>query len=180
MKSPNSIFCSILLFFAFSAAPIFTCNAQDDPLPQGSFWNNVRFGGGIGLGFGNGFFSGSLSPVAIYDFNEYFSFGAGLNGIYASRRDVSRSTILGGSLIALSNPYPSLQVSAEFEQLNVDQNFDENFVSNADRNYWYSALFIGAGYRVGNFITGIRYDVLYNEDRSIYNSAWLPFVRVFF
>ena len=41
-------------------------------------------------------------------------------------------------------------------------------------------LFIGAGYRSGNVTFGIRYDVLYDEKKSIYADAWVPFVRVFF
>lgn len=180
MKSSYSNFYTIILFIAFTITSIFTCDAQDDRLPNGSFWNNVRFGGGIGLGFGNGFFSASLSPQAIYDFNRTFSLGVGLNAIYASREDRFNSTILGGSIIALANPIDQIQLSAEFEQLNVNQNFDEQFVSNVDRNYWYPALFLGAGYRTRNIIFGIRYDVLYQVDESIYNSAWLPFVRVFF
>ncbi len=51
---------------------------------QNNFWSNVRFGGGIGLNFGNGFFSGTLAPAAIYDFNPYFSAGLGLTGSYSS------------------------------------------------------------------------------------------------
>ena len=35
-----------------------------------NFWDNVRFGGGLGLGFGNDFFSGSITPSAIYQVND--------------------------------------------------------------------------------------------------------------
>ncbi|MBT8273653.1 MAG: alpha-ketoglutarate decarboxylase, partial [Bacteroidia bacterium] len=67
-----------------------------------------------------------------------------------------------------------------FEQLHVNRNFDENFVSNLDDTYWYPALFLGAGYRTGNVTVGIRYDVLYDEDKSIYADPWIPFIRVYF
>ena len=144
------------------------------------FWNHVRFGGGVGLSFGDGFFSGTLAPVAIYQVSPEFATGLGLNFTYNTREDRYKSTILGGSILTLFNPIPSIQLSAEFEELNVNRNFDEQFVSNLDDNYWYSALFLGAGYRTGNVIFGIRYDVLYDEEKSIYAEPWIPFVRVFF
>ncbi len=49
-----------------------------------------------------------------------------------------------------------------------------------DEQYWYPALFIGAGYRSQNFTMGIRYDILYDDAKSIYANAWMPFVRVYF
>ena len=78
------------------------------------------------------------------------------------------------------NPIDYLQLSAEFEQLNVNRDYDQNFVGNQDTNYWYPALFLGAGFRSGNFAFGIRYDVLYDEDKSIYGDAWMPFARFYF
>ncbi|ARV09947.1 alpha-ketoglutarate decarboxylase [Winogradskyella sp. PC-19] len=145
-----------------------------------SFWNNVRFGGGIGLNFGNGFFSGTLAPQAVYDFNPYFSAGLGLTGSYSSQKDVFNSTILGGSVIALTNPFPELQLSVELEQVNVNTSFEGIFSSNERDNFWATALFLGAGYRTGNVTFGVRYDVLYDEDESIYADPWLPFVRFWF
>jgi long-subunit fatty acid transport protein len=136
-----------------------------------SFWNNVRFGGGIGLNFGNGFFSGTLAPQAVYDFNPYFSAGLGLTGSYSSQKDVFNSTILGGSVIALTNPFPELQLSVELEQVNVNTSFEGVFSSNERDNFWATALFLGAGYRTGNVTFGVRYDVLYDEDESISGSA---------
>ena len=147
---------------------------------NGDFWSHVRFGGGIGLGFGDGFFNGTLAPSAIYQFNESFALGLGLNVSYFKRENFHKSTIVGGNLIALVNPIDYLQLSAEFEQLNVNRDYDQNFVGNQDTNYWYPALFLGAGFRSGNFAFGIRYDVLYDEDKSIYGDAWMPFARFYF
>lgn len=147
------------------------------PVPH-PFWSNVRFGGGIGLGFGDGFFSGTLAPSAIYQFNPKVALGVGLNGTYNSEKNVYTSTILGGSLISLYNVIPEIQISAEFEQLNVNRKFKNNLAN--DQNYWYPGLFLGAGYGNRNMMFGIRYDVLYDERRSIYANAWMPFVRVFF
>jgi len=164
----------VLLFFCSLSF------SQSDPDNQRSdFWNNVRFGGGIGLSFGDGFFSGTLAPTAIYQISNDIGMGIGLNGTFNSRRDLYKSTILGASVITLYNPLNELQISAEFEELNVNRKYESN-LNLQDENYWYPALFLGAGYRAGNVIFGIRYDLLYDEDRSIYADPWIPFVRVFF
>lgn len=49
-----------------------------------------------------------------------------------------------------------------------------------NEHYWSPALLLGIGYTDRNFTVGIRYDVLYDNDKSIYASIWLPFVRVYF
>ncbi|WP_299222980.1 alpha-ketoglutarate decarboxylase [uncultured Psychroserpens sp.] len=143
-----------------------------------NFWDHVRYGGALGLSFGDGFFSGTIAPSAIYEFNSKFAVGVGLNGTYNKQDDFFRSTIIGASTIGLFNPIPELQLSAEFEQLNVNRKFDD--AAFEDDNYWYPALFVGLGYGNGNVTFGIRYDVLYNRNKSIYADPWIPFVRVFF
>ena len=170
---------SIIFSILFSFFITFSYS-QDNLDNQQGFWKNVQFGGGIGLNFGDGFFSGAIAPAAIYRHNAYVSTGVGLNFQYSSQRDIFKSTVMGGSIIGLFNPYRELQISTEFEQLYVNRDFDEQFVSNADDSYWYPALFIGAGYRSGNVTFGIRYDVLYDEEKSIQNQAWMPFVRFWF
>ena len=177
MKTPPKIhfkLCLILIVFCLNSSFIHAQESQD------SFWSNVRYGGGFGLSFGNGFFSGTIAPSAIYEFNSQFAAGIGLNGTYAKQRDLYTSTILGASVITLFNPIEALQLSAEFEELNINRNFDDNFVANADDNYWYPALYLGAGYRAGNVTIGIRYDVLYDQDKSIFADPWMPFFRVYF
>lgn len=153
--------------------------AQINSTESNDFWKHVRIGGGIGLSFGDGFFSGTLAPSAIYEFNEQFALGVGLNGTYNKRKDFYKSTVFGGSLIGLFNPIQELQLSAEFEELNVSRNYDSR-LNIADQNYWYPALFIGAGFRSQNVAIGVRYDVLYDKNKSIYADPWAPFVRVYF
>ncbi len=147
------------------------------------FWSHVRFGGGIGLNFGNRIFSGTIAPSAIYQFNQNVGLGIGLNASYFERKDLFKSTVLGASIIGLFNPIREIQISSEFEQLNVDRKYKQTPIGTSgsiDENYWYPALFLGAGYRSGNFTIGIRYDVLYDEDKSIYADPWMPFIRVYF
>lgn len=161
----------IILFFGFNN--LVQSQQTDD------FWGHVRFGGGIGLGFGNGFFSGTLAPSAIYEFNETVALGLGLNGTINNRKGFYKSTIYGGSVIGLVNVIPELQLSAELEELRVNRKYDTVYNIPAD-NYWSSALFLGLGYRSGNVTFGIRYDVLYDNEKSIYADPWMPFVRFYF
>ncbi len=143
------------------------------------FWSHVRFGGGVGLNFGDEFFSGTLAPSAIYEFDNTFALGLGLNGTFDNQKNVYKSTILGGSIIGLFNVINELQLSAEFEQLNVNRRYNTSLNIPND-TYWSPALFLGAGYRNGNVTFGMRYDVLYDKNKSIYIEPWAPFVRFYF
>jgi hypothetical protein len=159
-----------LLFTLSSSAQIVNAQKND------SFINNVRFGGGVGLSFGNDFFSGTLAPFALYEVNPYVLTGVGLNMTYSSFRD-NDLLVYGGSLIGIFTPLNELQLSAEFEQLRVNRSFNNDAIED---NYWYPALFLGVGYTSGPVTFGIRYDVLYDNNKSIYANAYMPFVRVLF
>ena len=82
---------------------------------QGDFWSRVRYGGGLGLGFGNNSFTIAVAPSAIYMVNSQFATGLALNYNY-SEFDESKFNAIGGSIITLFNPIPEAQLSAEFEQ----------------------------------------------------------------
>ena len=43
-----------------------------------TFSKNIQFGGGVGLNFGSGFTDISISPSAIYNFNQYVALGGSL------------------------------------------------------------------------------------------------------
>ena len=146
---------------------------------KSDFWNHVRFGGGLGLNFGDGFFSATIAPSGIYEFDKNFALGLGLNATFNNQKSVYISTILGGSLIGLYNPIREIQVSAEFEELNVNRRYNVN-LNIEDNNYWIPALYMGVGFRNGNITFGIRYDVLYDNEKSIYADPWAPFVRFYF
>lgn len=172
-RSLNFVLVFLLLF-----ATSFNLFGQTIEASEPNFWDNVRFGGGLGLNFGNGFFSGSVSPSAIYEFNPYLSVGPSL--IYSYQKsDFFKSSLYGGSLIALANPIREIQLSAEVEQLRVNQEV-EFFDGIEEDNFWNTALFLGAGFRTGGVTMGVRYNVLFKEGESIYADAWAPFVRVYF
>lgn len=167
------IICS--LFFCTSYS-----QQQTTSTSKSDFWSKVRFGGNVGANFGR-FTNLIIAPQAIYQLNPNVGIGAGLNYSYVERdfNDGAdfKSNIAGFNLIGIANPIQFLQVSADFEYLNVNQNFDNRAF---DREFWVPALFLGAGYRQGNFVVGARYDVLFNDNRSVYQQGIQPFVRVLF
>ncbi|WP_291869099.1 alpha-ketoglutarate decarboxylase [Maribacter sp.] len=113
----NSFFC--LAFFALSNNISYSQNAYK----QSSFRENVRLGGGIGLGFSNGGFNGSVSPSALYNINNYFSAGVSLNVNYA-KYNFNKLFAYGGSILTLYNPISFLQFSGELEQLQINEALD--------------------------------------------------------
>ncbi len=165
----------LILAFNCSLSQLF---AQEDDVPKRAFLEDVRFGGSLGANFSNGYFSSFIAPKAIYDFNRYTSAGVGLAGSYTN---TSRHTTYtaGGSLIGLLRPIQLLQLSAEFEEHYVSRDFKLEGANISD-SYWYPALFLGLGYTTGPVTVGIRYDVLYDNEKSIYANAFMPFVSVFF
>lgn len=156
-----------------------TSHAQNLNSNEPQFWDHVRFGGALGLGFGDGYFNATVTPSAVYDFNRYVSAGTAVNFSYVYERNFFESYVVGISLLGLFNPIPEIQFSVEPQQSFVSRNFDSR-TGFADENYWVSALFLGAGFNTGNVTIGIQYDVLHDPARSIFIDAWYPFVRIFF
>jgi len=145
------------------------------------FWDKVQFGGGLGLGFGSGYTNISVMPSAIYNINEVVAMGVGLQFGYLYQKNYYESFVYGGSFITLVNPIPQLQLSAELEQVRVDTDYEENYYHPGYSDaYWNTALYLGAGYRTGSVTIGARYDVLYDPNKSLYGSGFMPFVRVYF
>jgi hypothetical protein len=171
VSKPFLIFVSLFFFTSLWAQQnSYRSTSSDD------FWEKVQFGGGIGLSFGSGYTDIALSPSAIYNFNETFALGMSLQGGYISSKNYYKSYTYGGSLIGLINPIPQIQLSAELEQLRINT----DYIHLESDNFWNTALYLGAGYRSGNVTIGARYDVLHDDNKSIYSDAFMPFVRVYF
>ncbi|WP_235924308.1 hypothetical protein [Flavobacterium lotistagni] len=170
----RNIFALIFLCFSIAGA------AQKK---NSDFWEHVQFGGGFGLSVGNDYTDISLAPSAIYNFNQYFAAGVGLQGSFIKVKtrepylEGYKSYLYGGSLIGLITPIEEIQISAELEQLRVNQEFN---VIDYSRNFWNTALNIGLGYHSDNVTVGVRYNVLYSEDDLVYSDAFMPFVRIYF
>ena len=145
------------------------------------FWSRVQFGGNLGLAIGSGYTDITVAPGAIYNINEMFAVGGGLQYSYMKQRDFYSTHLYGGSVIGLFNPIPQIQLSAEVEQLRANVNFEEFGLMPAySDNFWNTGLFLGAGYRTNNVTIGGRYNVLFKVDRGVYSNAFMPFVRVYF
>ncbi|MCF6351338.1 MAG: hypothetical protein L3J23_09985 [Flavobacteriaceae bacterium] len=159
----------VLIIISFNQ----TFSQEEDVKNKSSFWQNVQFGGGINVGFGNNTNLG-ISPTAIYNFNKRFSAGLGISYLYVKNRNFDNAlNVYGGSLIALFNALEEIQLSTEFETTILSQSGFES------RNV--NALHLGAAYNIGRNITiGMRYDVLYDANTSIYGSAFTPIIRAFF
>ena len=182
MKSNRHIYSLLVLVGFLFFSPRAT--AQEEPIkPKNPFWEKVRFGGGLGLNFGNNSTNITVAPSALYQPNKYVAFGPGLNYSFQRFGD-TRTTLIGGGLIVLAQPIDFLQLSSELEILNVNQRIDGGLDRDPFTN---TALWIGGGYNLnfgGNSLgaVGVRYNVLFNEnaENNIFAMAWQPFVRVYF
>ncbi|PKV49321.1 hypothetical protein ATE84_1342 [Aquimarina sp. MAR_2010_214] len=143
------------------------------------FWSNISFGGNLGIGFGNDTFSGVIEPLAVYNFNEQFAAGLGVSFGYIESNNFT-ATNYGGSVLAFYSPIREIQLSLEFQEMGVSRTLEIENTADFKENYWYPSLFVGGGYRIGNVSIGIRYDLLYDNNKSIYGNAYVPFVSVFF
>jgi len=163
--------------------PLFLLNinlfGQNSDLDQKRFIDNVRFGGGINIGFGSSYSTFAISPSAIYDFSNEFSAGLSASYVYVKNKSTIESTtnLYGGSVLALYRPIDYIQISTEFENLKINQ----KLIYNNAISEWQTALYFGLEYVTGNIAMGLRYDVLYDKVKNITNSSALnPVFRVYF
>lgn len=138
------------------------------------FWDHVQFGGGFTVAFGNQTTIG-ISPSAIYNFDNGFALGASANYLYSEINDFT-TQVYGASLISLYQTKFGIQLSGEF-----DYNFaKQSLLSGGSVNTNFPALHLGIAYNQGRFAVGIRYDVLYDENKSVFASPISPVVRFYF
>lgn len=160
-----------------STATLVAQESTGNSIEKTTFWDNVQFGGGLGLNFGNNATNISVQPSAIYNFNEIYSAGVSLVGGYNSFKNDYKSFTYGGSILGLVNPIREIQLSAELEQLQISVTL---VGANNSKTISNTAFYVGGGYRTNNITIGMRYDILYNKNQSFTNSAFTPFIRVFF
>ena len=171
---------TLLLFVLFG----FNCSAyaQDKPLPKaktGDFWEHVQVGGGLGASFGNDYTDITVAPSAIYNFEDHFALGTGLQYSNLKQKNYYSSNVYGGNLIGLYNPIEQIQLSLELEEVNVNNKYMVSGGNYKD-SFWNTGLFIGSGYREGGVTIGGRFNVLFDKSKNIYGDAFMPFVRIFF
>ena len=175
----EKLFLFILLLFS---ASFYAQQQNQQTFPKAktdAFWNHVQFGGSFGLAIGNDFTDITIAPSAIYNFNEHFAFGTGLQYSNLKQKNYYSSNVYGGSLIGLYSPIEEIQLSVELEQVNVNNKYVD-LGSNYKTSFWNTGLFVGGGYQEGNITVGGRINLLFDKNKDIYGSAFMPFVRVFF
>lgn len=141
---------------------------------KSDFWDNVRFGGGFTLGFGSQTTVG-ISPSAIYDFNNGLAIGAGVGYLYSEINDFT-SNVYSTSIISLYQTNFNLQFSSEFDYYFANQ----STINGGSVSINFPALHLGVAFNQGRFAVGVRYDVLYDENKSIFASPISPVVRFYF
>ncbi len=142
--------------------------------------SKFHFYGGFGLGVSTDYFYVSLQPGVLYDVSHTYKMGLG--GQYSYQKSnksyygVNYSyNIVGFNFLNLVYPYKHLEISGEFEDLYVMQNYNK-----IRANYWSPALFAGVGYRFGSVVAGFKYDFLHKDNHSVYQDAFVPYIRIYF
>lgn len=169
-----------LLFLLSILACQYSAFSQLETEEKNNFWTKVRYGGRVNLGFGNNGTNIVLAPVAIYSVSPKVGVGASVSFGYSNFRNIDVSQFnYGASAILNYYPIREILMSAELEQTFVNR-IIETGSGDIRNNFNFPALYLGLGYRLQNISFGFRYDVLYNDNRNIYNSALSPFIGVFF
>ena len=139
----------------------------------------LKFGVGFGLNFVGGT-NISLSPNLTYKVSDKVSFGGGIQASYSAIKDFQNTTTFGANVLSIYSPVKKISMLLEFAQLRVITETETAQIKNKNK-YWDSALFVGAGFKVtSKILIGAKYNVLYDENESVYTSAIIPFVNIAF
>ena len=137
----------------------------------------LKFGSGFGLNFVGGT-NISISPNLTYNVSNKVAFGLGVQFNYLALKDIQNTTTYGANTLFQYRPSQKIMTLLEFAQLRVSTKSE---IDDSKKNYWDSALFVGAGLNVTKKIAiGAKYNLLYKEDESIYSSPVIPFVNISF
>ncbi len=140
----------------------------------------IGFYGGFGLNLGTGYTYLSLQPGILYHFRKNVKVGVGVQYTYLKSNKAYygvnfRYHILGYNTLLLYNPVKYLETSIEYENLYIKKNYN-----NIITKFWSPALFGGLGYHFGPVVLGFKYNFLYKPATSIYQDAFVPFIRIYF
>lgn len=150
---------------------------------KNDFWQKVKYGGEVSVGFGDTALNINVIPGVIYQFSDSFSLGIGGQIGYVNRRIFSNSTLYGVSGVVLYNPIKEIQLSTEMENLYIstkNSNPDVFGEPPSKEKFSNTTLFLGAGYQIKNYIVGIRYNLLTKNENNIYSDVPMLFVRAYF
>ncbi|MCA4782974.1 hypothetical protein IF125_12025 [Empedobacter stercoris] len=143
--------------------------------------NNWRFGGGLGLSFGNnGYFGFNVSPSVGYMIANNLELGAAAGYQYA-KDDYAKLNLFNAGPYVNFFPVENLFLRANYMYYTGKQKYNERYNYNYETKLDESALWLGAGYQSSGsvrFQAGVMYNVLYKENESIFSSGFQPFMGV--
>ncbi len=168
-------------FIVLALLLAFSINAQIaiSQSPNSGKWT---FGGNIGLGpSDNGGFQFSIAPEVGYRTSDNLEIGCALGYNYF-KNDFYKSNFFNAGPYVNYSIMQNLFLRAQYQYLFGNSKTEDGYTFNGLNNSQdisESALWLGGGYqnRIGDNVyykIGVMYNVLYNEDDSIYGSAFLP------
>ncbi|MGI9527695.1 MAG: hypothetical protein ACR2MS_11360 [Weeksellaceae bacterium] len=135
----------------------------------------VRVGGGLGVNFGsNSYFGFNLSPFIGYAITPRLEGGV-TAGYQYGKDDYQKSNLFSVGPYMNYGVMESIFLRSHLEYYTGNQTLKRN---DYERSFDETALWLGAGYQSTGrirFQTGIMYNVLYDEDDSIFASAIRPY-----
>ena len=184
MGKIKSISKSIALVGIFVFSQVVFSQTTNDTITSGNIDTltlkepkRLQFGCGFGLNFVGGTTLG-LSPNLTYNVSDKVAFGLGVQWNYLSIKNIQNTTTYGANTFFQYRPSQKIMTLLEFAQLRVSTKTE---IDDSKNSYWDSALFVGAGFNVTDKISvGAKFNLLYNEDESVYSSPVIPFVNISF
>lgn len=184
MKKIASIFILIFISTVSLSAQVYF---EEDKKDSTTFRDRLYFGGNLSLnlGFGGGSTFIDISPLAGYMINEKLSVGLGATYLYVSREFILlpsndrfrvSNSVYGGRTFLRHSILDNYFLHTEFETLNTKVLVND---TNGDTaREWVPGFFIGGGtfqpvFSRGGINISILYNLLYDEIRSPYGSAWV-------
>ena len=164
--------CCFLIFVA-------DLSAQNILLPDHSKASKIRpnIGGNIGFHWQNDDFLLTFAPRLGWNFSENFEVAFNLN--YTYRNVLNTKYHILGLGPEISYFFNNFSANVMYLYNDVSMKSKHSQTLNFDEN----ALFLGVGYR--QYIStntymyaGMRYNVLYKEGKSVFSSAFTPYVGI--
>lgn len=138
----------------------------------------IRIGGGVGVDFGSNSYVGfNISPFIGYAISPNLEGGITAGYQYGDS-DYSKSNLFSVGPYLNYFVLKSFFARSHFEYYTGNQTIKSRIGNDFNSNFDESALWIGGGYQSSGrvrFQTGIMYNVLYDENESIFSSAFRPF-----
>lgn len=166
---------AFLLFFV-STSSLFAQTGNE--LDGDKLSDRIYFGGNLGLQFGT-VTNIEIAPIVGYRFTDDFSAGIGITYIYFKREfdnyEDFETNIYGYRFFARHNIQEQFYAQAEYENLSLEF---FNINDGSSKREWVPGAFVGGGYfqplgRNAGFNISALYNLLYDEDKSPYNSPWV-------